>query len=81
MTHVDGNAIAGTLEEVFGRDVTVAVGRCRSCRAERALGAVHVYYAAGIVARCPDCDAVLLRVVRAGARIWLDVSGLSVLQL
>ena len=81
MTHLDGNAIAGVLEEVFGRDVTVAAGRCRGCGAERALGAVHVYYAAGVVARCPDCDSVLLRIVRAGERTWLDLSGLSVLQL
>jgi hypothetical protein len=81
MAHLDGNAIAGILEEVFGRDVTVAVGRCSGCGAQRPIGAVRVYYAAGVVARCPDCDTVLLRVVRAGERTWLDVSGLSVLQL
>ena len=79
--HLDGNAIGGALEELLGHDVTVAVGRCRGCGAKRALGAVHVYYAAGVVARCPDCDFVLLRIVRAGERTWLDLSGLSVLQL
>ena len=81
MTRLDGNAIAGVLEDIFGRDVTVATGRCRGCGAERMLGAVHVYYAAGVVVRCPDCDSVLLRIVRDGGRTWLDLSGLSVLQL
>jgi hypothetical protein len=81
VTHFDGNAIGGALEELFGREVTAALGRCRGCGVERAVGAVHVYYAAGVVARCPDCDTVLLRIVRAGDRTWLDLSGLSVLQL
>ena len=81
MAHLDGNAIAGVLQELFGRDVTVAIGRCSGCGAQRPMGAVRVYYAAGVVARCPDCDTVLLRIVRAGERTWLDVSGLSVLQL
>jgi hypothetical protein len=37
--------------------------------------------APGIVARCPDCDAVLLRVVRAERRIWLELRGVASLEL
>ena len=81
MVHVDGNAIAGLLETVFGRDLTAASGRCSGCGAEREVGAIHVYRAAGVVARCPDCDTVLLRVVEAGDRIWVDLRGLTTLEL
>jgi hypothetical protein len=81
MTHVDGNAIAGLLETVFGRDLTTASGRCTGCGAEREVGAIHVYRGAGVVGRCPDCDAVLLRIVETGDRVWIDLRGLTTLQL
>jgi Family of unknown function (DUF6510) len=81
MGHVDGNAIAGVLETVFGRDLTTASSRCSGCGAEREVGAIHVYRAAGIVARCPDCNLVLVRVVEAGDRVWIDLRGLTTLEL
>jgi hypothetical protein len=81
VSHLDGNAIAGLLEQLFGRDVTMASGRCTGCGAVREVGAVHVYRAAGIVARCPDCDTVLLRIVEARDRMWVDFRGLSSLQV
>jgi hypothetical protein len=37
--------------------------------------------APGVVARCPACDQVLLRVVRRPGRAWLDLRGLTYLQL
>jgi hypothetical protein len=76
MSHVDGNAIGGLLTEVFGREATDASGRCRECGAENYVGALHVYRAAGVVVRCPSCQAVLLRVVEAREQIWIDLDGL-----
>lgn len=76
MSHVDGNAIGGLLIEVFGREATDASGRCRECGAENYIGALHVYRAAGVVVRCPSCQAVLLRVVEAREQIWIDLDGL-----
>jgi threonine dehydrogenase-like Zn-dependent dehydrogenase len=76
MSHVDGNAIGGLLTEVFGREVTDACGRCRECGTENYVGALHVYRAAGIVVRCPSCQAVLLRVVEAREQIWIELDGL-----
>jgi hypothetical protein len=35
----------------------------------------------GLVARCPGCEQVLLRLVRGGGRAWLDLRGLSCLEL
>jgi hypothetical protein len=78
---LDGNAAAGLLQEVFAVEVTTAVGTCEGCGAIDAVGAVHVYGAAGIVLRCPHCDAVLMKIVSAGERIWVDLRGLRTLEL
>jgi len=37
--------------------------------------------APGIVVRCRHCEGVLLRIVRSGERTWLDLSGLSSIEL
>jgi len=36
--------------------------------------------AMGMVARCPGCDSVLMRVVRGPDRAWLDMRGLVSLE-
>jgi hypothetical protein len=38
-------------------------------------------HAPGVVARCPTCDQVLLRLVHGPGRAWLDLRGLTYLQL
>jgi uncharacterized protein DUF6510 len=81
MTRLDGNSIAGVLEGIFGRDLTVALGVCGGCGAERQVGALHVYRAAGIVVRCPDCHMVLMRVVETPQRTWIDLQGMASLQI
>jgi ribosomal protein S27E len=78
----DGNALAGPLQDVIGPDVTVAVGRCGNCGRTGPMAEVRVFdHAPGVVARCPRCDQVLLRLVRGGGRAWLDLRGLTYLQL
>ena len=76
MTYVDGNAIGGLLSDVFGRDTTDVSGRCRECGAENVVTALRVYRAAGVVVRCPSCDAVLMRLVAARDELWIDLDGL-----
>jgi hypothetical protein len=76
VTYVDGNAIGGLLTDVFGRDATGVSGRCGECGAENAVAALRVYRAAGIVVRCPSCEAVLIRVVAAREELWVDLGGL-----
>lgn len=81
-TWTDGNDIAGTLSEVFAVDVTVARGTCASCSTTGPLAETHAFTRApGIVVRCPRCDEVVLRMVRTSERAWLDMRGLSVLEL
>ena len=78
---LDGNAAAGLLHHVFGAEVTTAIGTCGGCGASDAVGAVQVYQAAGTVLRCPHCEAVLMKIVTAGERVWLDIRGLRTLEL
>jgi hypothetical protein len=78
---LDGNAIAGLLQEVFAVEMTTAAGRCGSCGATDALGAIPVYRGAGMVMRCPHCDNALVKVVREGGRLWLGFHGVITLEL
>ena len=46
------------------------------------MAGLHVFsHAPGLVGRCPACAEVMLRLVRAPDRAWLDLRGLSYLQL
>ena len=79
---VDGNAIAGDLAEIFAVDLTTAVATCAGCGHPSVVAALRVWGpAAGLVARCPSCDDVILRLVRAPDRAWLDLRGAVTLQL
>lgn len=79
---LDGNAIGGLLGEIFVEELTIARSTCGSCGAVREVGALSVYaQAPGAVVRCPDCDVVLLRIVRSESRIWLELQGVSCLEL
>jgi hypothetical protein len=73
---VDGNALAGPLSELFAVDVTAAIGRCVNCGLTGPVAALRVYdRAPGLVARCPGCDHVVLRLVRTPDAAWLDLTG------
>ena len=79
---LDGNALAGTLAEVFGFEMTVERGGCAGCGAVNQLGAMLVYaHGMGAVACCPACGQYLLRIARGGGRWWLVLRGLAWLQL
>jgi ribosomal protein S27E len=78
----DGNALAGPLQDVLRIEVTTAVGRCSGCGRTASMAEVRVFdHAPGVVARCPVCDQVLLRLVNGPSRAWLDVRGLTFLQV
>lgn len=81
-SHLDGNALAGALSEVFQGDVTAAAGRCAGCGTVSVLAEAMVYPdAPGLVARCASCDHVLATIVRAGDRVFLSLAGLSTIEL
>jgi len=79
---LDGNAIGGLLLEVFGVELTAATSVCRSCGAHEHVARLDVYVnAPGVVVRCRSCQAVMIRIVRAPGRTWLDLSGTGTLEL
>jgi Zn finger protein HypA/HybF involved in hydrogenase expression len=78
---LDGNAVAGLLQEVFAVEMTTALGTCAKCRATDAVGATHVFRGAGIVMRCPNCDNVLVKIVKDDTRIWIGFPGMGALQV
>jgi hypothetical protein len=80
--YTDGNALGGPLAEIFAVDVTTAIGRCVGCGLVGPVAGLRVYdHAPGLVARCPGCDEVILRLVRGPDRAWLDLRGTVSLQI
>ena len=78
---VDGNAVAGLLQEVFAVEMTTAIGTCGNCGAKGAVGATHVFRGAGVVLRCPHCDNALVTIVEGGTRMWIGFAGIRTLQV
>lgn len=78
----DGNALAGPLDEVFAVEASAAVTRCSGCGRTGRVAELRVYgRGAGLVARCPGCQEVVLRIVRTPREVWLDLRGTVSLRL
>jgi hypothetical protein len=79
--HVDGNALAGALSEVFRFEPTTARGRCLSCGSIAAVAEGMVYRGEqGVVVRCEGCDGVLLVIVPMGDEMRFQLRGMSWVQ-
>jgi hypothetical protein len=63
VAYLDGNVLAGPLSELYGVDRTGDTGRCAECGQQATLAESRVYIGPGMVARCANCDAVLMTVV------------------
>jgi hypothetical protein len=80
--HVDGNAAAGQLAEIFAFDVTTAHAVCGGCGADLPVGRLTAYgLEMGAILRCPGCDTAMMRVSRVRSGYWLDLRGISVLRV
>ncbi len=81
-SHVDGNALAGPLSEVFEFDVTTASARCTTCGDTSELARSMVYEKPhALIARCSACDSVLLVVLQKHDATEIDSSGISWMRL
>jgi hypothetical protein len=79
---LDANAVAGMLEEVFGREMTAADSQCAHCGNRAQVGTFRVYdvHGPGIVLRCSVCAEIVIRLVRRPDGTFLvDVSGATYL--
>jgi hypothetical protein len=71
---VDGNALAGTLGEIFVPEMTMARVACGGCGKTEPIGAEYAYMRApGFVLRCCHCEEVLFVLAQAGSSHVLGI--------
>jgi hypothetical protein len=79
---VDGNAIAGQLEQIFGHDMTTAVARCAGCATDAMIASMMAFVRGpGAVLRCPSCQSVIARIVETPTATYLDARGAMYLRM
>ncbi|MFF0657415.1 MULTISPECIES: DUF6510 family protein [Micromonospora] len=82
LSYLDGNMLDGPLRELLAVDLSATTGRCDTCGMTGPMAGLHVYsHAPGLVGRCPACSGVMVRLVRAPQRAWLDLRGTTYLQV
>ncbi len=80
--HLDGNAAAGVLAEVFALETTTAIVTCAGCGGSGPLGAAVVYATEmGTVVRCANCDQPLIRAAEIRDRVMVDMRGTASMAL
>jgi hypothetical protein len=81
MDALDGNAIAGALFTVFGKEMTTAIGVCASCGTRSMIGEFGVYLRApGAVVRCGHCENVVIVLAEVRGVTCVDMRGLVALE-
>ena len=78
---LDGNAIAGLLQEVFAVEMTTATLTCTSCSAREPVGANHVFRGAAVVVRCPRCDNALVTILKDDTRVSIGFVGVRMMEV
>jgi hypothetical protein len=75
---LDGNAIGGLLIEVFGTEMTTAVGTCGRCGKMAQVAELAAYRPRlGTVVRCRNCNNVLMVFVQVRGVTCVDLRGLA----
>jgi hypothetical protein len=81
---LDGNAVAGLLQELFVDEMTMARGACGGCGMVSEIGAQHLYmypHSPGAVLRCGMCDTVLMVLVHGEGRYRVGMPGYAWLEI
>jgi hypothetical protein len=80
--HLDGNALAGPLSEMFSADMTMATGRCAGCGDVSPLALAMVYLKPNtFIVRCHICDSVLMTLIQSKTKNRIDLIGLATLAI
>jgi len=79
---LDGNAVAGKLEAIFGVEMTATSLICAQCSGTSMMGALRAFtQSPGIVLRCPTCECVMIRVVQTPQATLLDARGVMYVKI
>ncbi len=79
---VDGNAVAGLLDSVFGVEMTPAEAKCAHCGRVSAVGAMLAFtHAPAVVLRCPVCENIVARVSKTPYASFVDIRGAVYMRL
>ncbi len=78
----DGNAVAGLLTEIFSLEMTTSPTQCAHCGNTGELGALLAFLQGpGIVVRCPVCENIVMRIMKAPDSFMLDMRGAVYLRI
>lgn len=81
---LDGNAMAGLLQELFAGDVTAARGACAACGSIADIGEQDAFMyplSPGAVLRCAGCGSVLMVIVRTPASVRVGFQSLAWIEI
>ena len=82
MEPLDGNAIGGQLREIFGAEMTGAIGTCASCGASGPVAETIVYLGGpGTVVRCRGCTSLLMVFTQVRGVNCVDLMGVAALEV
>ena len=82
MEALDGNAIGGMLDQVFGGEMTMAQAVCGRCGARGPLAECEVYLGGpGVVVRCRVCHSIVIVLVEVRQMMCVDICGLNKLEV
>jgi Zn finger protein HypA/HybF involved in hydrogenase expression len=80
-TMLDGNAVAGLLQDAFAVDMTTAMALCAGCGTPSPMAETHVFRGAGYVLRCPACAQPMITLVEGDGALMVGFPGIRVLQM
>jgi hypothetical protein len=79
---LDGNAVAGLLNEIFGVDMTTSPTTCVHCGRYGEVATLLAFtQSPGVILRCPGCEGIVLRIVQTPVETYLDARGTIFLRL
>jgi hypothetical protein len=79
---LDGNAVAGLLEEIFGTDLTAQPCDCGHCGNQAQVGSLRAFgQGPGVILRCAICGQVMMRIVQTPDATYLDLRGTALLRM
>ena len=80
MNELDGNAAAGLLREIFGKEMTTAAATCASCGTVAPIGESDLYLGGpGTVIRCRTCTGILIVITQVRGVHCVDLMGMKAL--